>query len=164
MADPKADDLVVNIAESPSAGSGKPGAPAPGAAQQAKDWLNAKPRNKWIAGGSLASLLLLPCIIAPAVVASQKQQAAAKRTKVPDWGAYRKVGSKSVYLDPLVRARQRPPARAARPLPPQGPRAPCQPAARGASSWGPARGGAGCTPALAPAPAPTTPTARARAP
>lgn len=105
MAYPK-DDLVVNIAESPSATGGKPGveAPAakPGVVQRAKDWVNDKPRNKYLAGGALASLLLLPCIIAPAAVASQKP-AAKGRSKVPDWGAYRSAGSKSAYLDPLVR-------------------------------------------------------------
>lgn len=104
MADPKVDDLVVNIAESPSASFSKPGAEAPkrSPVQRGKDWLNAKPRNKWLAGGALGSLLLLPVIIAPAVVASQKAQQQAAKKKVPDWGAYRSVGSKSVYLDPLV--------------------------------------------------------------
>ena len=102
MADPK-DDMVVNIAESPSS-STKPGAEtaAPGAQGRAKEWLNRRPRNKAIAGGTLASLLLLPAIIAPAALASQKQTAA-KRMRVPDWGAYQRSGSKSVYVDPLVR-------------------------------------------------------------
>ena len=116
MTDPK-DDLVVNIAESP-AGGAKPGAKPAGAVQRAKDWVNERPRNKAIAGASLASLLLLPCIIAPAAVASQKQSA--RRTKVPDWGAYRSVGSKSVYLDPLVRRPDEHARAALLPRPPAG--------------------------------------------
>lgn len=100
MADPR-DDLVVNISESPT-GASKPGQEAPaGAKERAKEWLS-KPRNKAIAGGSLAALLLIPVVVVPAVVVSQKNEAAAgKRTRVGDWGAYHAVGSKSVYLDPL---------------------------------------------------------------
>lgn len=100
MSDNRTDDLVVNIAESPT-GASKPGQQAPSAKERAREWLS-KPRNKAIAGGSLAALLLIPVVVAPAVVMSQKNSS--KKTRVGDWGAYRSVGSKMAYLDPLVRA------------------------------------------------------------
>ncbi|KAI8471837.1 MAG: glycoside hydrolase superfamily [Monoraphidium minutum] len=100
MADPR-EDLVVNISESVT-GDGKPQAAEPaGAKERAKAWLAAKPRNKWIAGGSLAALLLVPLVAIPAAVASQKNNSGNKRMRVPSWGAYSGSGSKSVYVDPL---------------------------------------------------------------
>lgn len=103
------DDLLVNIADSPSGsekagaalGGAHSGAGSGGAVQRAKDWLNRRPRNKAIAGGALASVLLLPAIVAPAVVMSQKQTTA-RRMRVPDWGAYSGAGSKYAYGNPLV--------------------------------------------------------------
>lgn len=98
------DDLVVSIAESPT-GSTKGEAVAPvSTTQRAKEWLS-KPRNKWIAGGSLAALLLIPAVVIPAVVVPKQQSAAAEaqKNRLPDWGGYSSSGSKALYLDPLVR-------------------------------------------------------------
>jgi hypothetical protein len=110
MADPR-DDLLVNIAsesplskagvEQPSSGPGG----VKGPVAKAKDWVTRSQRNKWIAGGALATLLLIPTVVVPAAVVGSKQQQKRRATRVPDWGAYRTVGSKSVYLDPLVRFR-----------------------------------------------------------
>jgi hypothetical protein len=97
------DDMVVNIAESPTGAVKPPGAPAAAPASagaRAKEWLS-KPRNKWIAGGSLAALLLIPAVVVPAVVVTQKNNAK-KSTRLPDWGGYGGSGNKAVYLDPLV--------------------------------------------------------------
>jgi len=107
------DDLVVNIAES-QGGSPKPtttsaeappAAAAGGTAARAKEWLNKSPRNKWIAGGTLA-MLLVPLIAAPAIVSQQNQKPQGKNVRVPDWGAYQSVGRNGYggAFDPLVRA------------------------------------------------------------
>jgi hypothetical protein len=131
------EDMVVNIAEP---GDAKPGLeagapPAGGALTRAKEWLAARPRNKWIAGGSLAALLLVPTVIVPAAVASGRGGPRG-RNRVPNWGAY---GSGDVYSNPLVRrgaagpwaARRRFRREAARAPSAAGPRGPGPPEARG---------------------------------
>ncbi|GBF87865.1 mannan endo-1,4-beta-mannosidase [Raphidocelis subcapitata] len=100
------EDIVVQISEgnspsgktTPTASPLAPAAGASGAAARAKEWLGERPRNKYIAGGTLAGLLLLPVIIAPAVVASQQR---GPKLRVPNWGAFRTSGDKTVYYNPL---------------------------------------------------------------
>jgi hypothetical protein len=95
------EDLVVNIAEA-SGNDLKPGlegTPAKtGAATRVKEWLDERPRNKWIVGGSLAALLLVPTVIVPAAVAGSRS-GPRTRNRVPNWGAY---GSGDLYSNPLV--------------------------------------------------------------